>query len=174
MSKRSREQTNKDELKVLEALEQFGWENFVEIAKGTGFSAQKTRKIIKNLEETNAIWGYSAVTDEKEKQLKHFIVLVQRSNIPFDKKFLQEVFSDKIDNHPPGLVKIENIYLIHGVGDWFFTMYAPDALSVKKFCQMAFYRFHKYIKDYTISEILFPIRKQGIKNPEIKKLVDYI
>lgn len=174
MPKVSKEQMSKDELKVLETLEQFGRESVVETAKRTGFSIQKVRRIIKNHEENKTIWGYGAVTDTKAKQLKHFIVLVKRSHEPFDKPFMQEVFSDKIDNHPAGLVKIENIYLIHGVSDWFFTMYAPDAISVKKFCQMAFYRFHKYIKDYTITEVLFPIRKQGIKNPEIKKLVDYV
>ncbi len=174
MAKKTKEQISKDELKVLETLEQFGRESVVETAKRTGFSIQKVRRIIKKNEEDKTIWGYSAITDTKAKQLKHFIVLVKRTHEPFDKAFIQEVFSDKIDNNPAGLVKIENIFLIHGVSDWFFTMYAPDAITVKKFCQMAFYRYHKYIKDYTVSEVLFPIRKQGIKNPQIKKLVDYI
>ncbi|MFA5102558.1 MAG: Lrp/AsnC family transcriptional regulator [Candidatus Thermoplasmatota archaeon] len=174
MPNERKEQKNKDEIKILETLEQFGRDNIGDIAKKSGFSRQKVRRIIKNLEEKKIIWGYSAISDEKAQQSKHFIVLVKRSNEPFDKPFLQEVFSDKIDNRPAGLVKIENIYLTHGVSDWIFTMYAPDTVSVKKFCQLAFHRFHKYIKDYTITEILFPIRKQGFKNPEIRKLVDFI
>jgi DNA-binding Lrp family transcriptional regulator len=174
MLKASKEQMSKDEIKVLELLERFGRDSIRDIAKKSSFSIQKVRRIIKNLEEKKTIWGYGAVTDTKAKQLKHFIVFVKRSHVPFDKGFMQEVFSDKIDNHPSGLVKIENIYLAHGIADWIFTMYAPDTLSVKKFCQITFHRFHKYINDYTITEVLFPIRKQGFKNPEIKKLKDYI
>lgn len=174
MPKESKKQMSKDELKVLEILEQFGRESVVEIAKRTGFSIQKVRRIIKNHENNKAIWGYNAITDTKAKQLKHFIVLVKRNHEPFDKSFLQEVITDKIDNHPAGLVKIEDIYLTHGVADWIFTMYGPDTLSVKKFCQLAFHRFHKYIKEYTIIETLFPIRKQGFKNPQIKKLAEFL
>lgn len=172
MPKVSQEQINKDEIKVLDVLEQFGRESIRDIAKRSGFSIQKVRRIIKTLEETKTIWGYSAVSDEKTKELKHFLVLVKRNHEPFEQTILKEVFLDKIDNHPPGLVKIENIYLTHGVADWIFTMYGPDALTVKKFCQLAFHRFHKYVKEYTIIETLFPLRKHGFKNPQIKKLAE--
>ena len=173
MPKVSKGQISKDEIKVIELLERFGRDSIRDIAKKSNFSIQKVRRIIKNLEENKTIWGYSAVIDENAKPLKHFIVFVRRSHEPFDKVFLQEVFSEKIDNHPAGLVKIENIYLAHGIADWIFTMYAPDTISVKKFCQLAFHRFHKYVKDYTITEVLFPIRKQGFKNPEITKLAEF-
>jgi hypothetical protein len=64
--------------------------------------------------------------------------------------------------------------LTHGISDWIFTFYTPDIISAKKFVEDAFKRYDKYVKGFTLIETLFPIRKQGLKNPQIKNLVEYI
>jgi hypothetical protein len=32
----------------------------------------------------------------------------------------------------------------------------------------------EYIKEYHLLETLFPVRKQGFKNPQIKRLVEFL
>ena len=174
MVKSSKETMMKDEMKVLDVLEQHAKESIDEIAKQCGFSRQKVWKIIKHLEEKKIIWGYTAVTDEDARNLKHFIVLVKRNTVPFDQDVRKEVIFRKIDDYPAGLVKIENIYFTNGISDWVFTFYAPDIVSAKKYVDLTFERFNKYLEEYFILETLVPIRKQGLKNPRIKELVEYI
>ncbi|MBN1168264.1 Lrp/AsnC family transcriptional regulator [Candidatus Woesebacteria bacterium] len=174
MAKRSHETMLNDELRVLTFLEQSGKDSIDEIAKKCSFSRQKVSKIIKKLEEEKIIWGYTAISDEKEKNLKHFTALVKKSNISLDDAVKKEILTDKIDNHPKGLVSIENIYFTHGICDMIFTFYAPDVITAKRFLNLTFVRFQKFVKEYTLIETLFPIRKQGLKNPKIEKLSDYI
>lgn len=174
MVKTSEKQILLDQTKVLDALEQHSKESLDEIAKSCGFSRQKVSRIIKNLEKNKVIWGYPPVTDEQAKNLKHFTLLIKRSNVPFDEGILKEVSIDKIDNRISGLVKMENIYATHGIADFIFTFYAPDILTAKKFVNKLFERHSNHIKEYFLIETLVQMRKQGIKNPQIKQLTEYL
>jgi DNA-binding Lrp family transcriptional regulator len=174
MTKTSKDQILLDEIKVMDALEKNSKDSVDEIAKSCKFSRQKVWRIIKDLEKRKIIWGYTAITDEEVKNLKHFTVLVNRTNIPVDDTFRNEVVSALIDGKVAGPVKVENIYLTHGISDWIFTFYTPDIISAKKFVEDAFKRYNKYVKGFTLIETLFPIRKQGLKNPQINNLVEYI
>jgi len=93
--------------------------------------------------------------------------------MPFDDEVKKEIITDKIDNHPKGIVYIENIYFTHGICDVILTFYASDVISAKRFLNLTFFRLQKSIKEYTLIETLFPIRKQGFKNPKIKEFFDY-
>jgi Lrp/AsnC family leucine-responsive transcriptional regulator len=174
MAKSSKEQIEQDEIKVLDALERNSKDSVDEIAKRCGFSRQKVWKIIKDLEKRKIIWGYTAVTDETAKNLKHFIVLVKRNNIPFGDDVKKEIILRQLDDYPMSIVKIENIYLTHGTSDWIFTFYAPDLISAKMFVNETFKRFSKFLQEYTFIETLLPVRKNGLKNPRITDLVDYV
>ena len=174
MAKSSKETILHDEIKVMDALEQHSKESIDEIAKSCGFSRQKVWRIIKDLEKRKIIWGYTAITDETAKNLKHFIVLAKRNTVPFGDEFRKEIILRKLDDYPMDIVRIENIYLTHGITDWILTFYAPDIISAKKFVDETFARFSKYLQEYNIVETLVPVRKQGLKNPRIKDLVEYV
>jgi len=174
MAKSSSEQIEQDEIKVLNALEQHSKDSIDEIAKICSFSRQKVSRIIKNLEKNKVIWGYPPITDEEVKNLKHFTLLVKRSNVPFGDDIRKEVSFDKIDNRISDLIKIENIYATHGIADFIFTFYTPDIISAKKFVALLFTRHSNFIKEYFLLETLVQMRKQGIKNPLMHHLVDYI
>jgi DNA-binding Lrp family transcriptional regulator len=174
MAKNSKETILHDEIKVMDALEQHSKESIDEIAKSCGFSRQKVWRIIKDLETRKIIWGYTAITDETAKNLKHFIVLAKRNTVPFGDEFRKEIILRKLDDYPMDIVRIENIYLTHGITDWILTFYAPDIISAKKFVDETFARFSKYLQEYNIVETLVPVRKQGLKNPRIKDLVEYV
>lgn len=165
-----------DELQVVTILEKHAKESIDEIAKKCGFSRQKVWRIIKHLEEKKIIWGYSAITGtEKKSPLgDHFILLLTRSASPLDDSMKREVIFEKLDAYLPEGVKIENISIIHGDWDAIVTFYAPNLICAKKVVQVMFERTGKYFKNYSLIEQLFPIRKNGFKNPRIKNLVDYI
>lgn len=173
MAKSSKEAMLNDELKVLTLLEHSAKDSVDEIAKKCSFSRQKVWRIIKKLQEEKIIWGYTAISDEKAKNLKHFTALVKKSSIPFDDELKKEIIMDKIDNHPKGLVYIENIYFTHGICDIILTFYAPDVITAKRFLNLSFHRLKKFVKEYSLIETLIPLRKQGLKNPKIKELSYY-
>jgi DNA-binding Lrp family transcriptional regulator len=174
LTKSSKETILRDEIKVMDALEQNSKESVDQIAKRCGLSRQKVWRIIKDLEKRKVIWGYTAETDEIAKHLKHFTLLVKRSTLPFNDDIRKEVMFDKLDNRLPGLVKIENIYATHGMADFIFTFYAPNIITAKKFVGLLFSKHTNYIQDYFLLETLFPIRKNGIKNPQMKNLSEYL
>lgn len=175
MAKSSKEQIEQDEIKVLDALERHSKDSVDEIAKSCGFSRQKVWRIIKDLEKRKVIWGYPPVTENNGGNDKHFTLLVKRTLVPFDDEIRKEVSFDKIDNRISGLVKMENIYATHGeICDFIFTFYAPDLITAKKFVESLFKRHSGHIKHYYLLETMVHMRKQGLKNPQMKDLVDYI
>ncbi len=174
MAKSSKERIQRDETIVLNFLEQHAKESVDEIAKICGLSRQKIWRIIKHLEDNKIIWGYTAVGDGSLRNFKHYVLLVERNSLPFDTSFKKEVILEKLDDYASGSVKIEDIFFTHGKFDAVITFYAPDLIQAKKLVQELFKRIGKYLGEHVLLETLIPIRKQGLKNPHIEKLIEYL
>ncbi|VVB61895.1 Winged helix-turn-helix DNA-binding protein [uncultured archaeon] len=174
MSKSSIESMKRDEIKVLDALEQHAKDSISELGKRCGLSPQKIARIIKNLEKEKRIWGYSALVDAEEKNLRYFVLLLKRSTLHLDDAMKKEVILEKLDDSLPNGIKIDDILITHGMHDAVVTFYAPDILTAKKVVDGLFGRLGKYFGGYQLLETLFPVRKNGFKNPQIKNLVEYI
>ena len=173
MATSSKKQILEDEMKVLAELAKNSKENIDTIAKNCGFSRQKVWRVVKQLVTNGMIWGYTVVSDENARNLKHFILLMKRSNVPFDEVFKKELTFNRLDDYASD-IKTENIYAVHGAYDYVVTFYARDLPYAKKLVEEIFKRIGKYCENYLFFETLIPIRKQGIKNPQIKNLVDYL
>lgn len=173
MAKTSKDQLEKDEIKVLDALEKHSKESIDDIAKSCGFSRQKVWRLIKNLEKRKIIWGYTAVSDESLRNLKHFIVLFKRNTVPFDEKLKKEILHDQLDNYAPNVI-IENLYVVHGQYENVATFYAKDLISAKMLINAMLKKMGKYYASYLLLETLIPVRKQRIKNPKMKELIEYM
>jgi len=174
MTKRSKQQLNEDENKVLAELQINCRESIDTIAKHCGFSRQKVWRIIKKLEEEQKIWGCAAITDEETNGLKHFILLIQRSNEPLQESHKKELIFEKVDKYYPGKVKVDDVYYTHGLHDLVITFFTPDITNARKFAQEIFEKNRNMFKEYTILQTLFPIRMKGFKNPQMKKIVEFI
>jgi DNA-binding Lrp family transcriptional regulator len=178
MPKSNKELLEQDEIIVLDILEHHAKESIEEIAKRCGFSRQKVWRIIKHLEKNKTIWGYSAIADEETENLKHFVLLLKRTILPFDdatrKEVVEEDLSDLLPAAMKPSVKIENNYLTHGKYDAVVTFYAPNLVTAKKVLDAISRHLSKYFEEYVLLETLFPIRKQGLKNPQAKILAEYI
>jgi len=162
-----------DEKKVLDELEKNGKESIDDIAKRCGFSRQKVWRIIKSFEDDKTIWGYIGVENQEIKGLSHFILLVKRSTIPMslDKK---KLIPGLLDPMIPENVKIENIFFTHGFYDGVVTFYAPNLVTAKKFVQNISMNLDKVFAEFLLLETLIPIRKSGLKNPNLKNLFDLL
>ncbi|HEC89835.1 MAG TPA: Lrp/AsnC family transcriptional regulator [Thermoplasmatales archaeon] len=174
MARRSIQQMKEDENKIINELQRNARGSIDNIAAKFKFSRQKVWRIIKRLEETKKIWGYSAIIDEGELNKKRFIILAKRRAEPLD-----EALSKIIDQTLHGLgedigVNIECSSFLHGEYDWMFIITADDIKAAKKFCNLFTTEYNKWISDIHLIEDIFSVKKCGIINPNIDNLREII
>ncbi len=175
MAKSSKKQIYEDELKVIAELQKNGKENIGSIAKKCGCSRQKVWRIIKKLEEDKTIWGYTAIVNEKKQGLKNYMILIKRTTLPIDEKLADKIITRQLENSASVKdIKIEHSMLTHGTFDWVIYFKAKDMKQAKKFIEIVNKTYWGYIGELNMMEILFPIRIQGILNPDIQKLKEFL
>jgi len=175
MAKSSNQQLLKDEQKIVDVLRTSANESIDVIAKKCGFSRQKVWRIIKKLERQKTIWGYVAICDDETYNLKHFIMLIKRTTRPIDEKILTEILTTRLDDLlPDSVIKIIDIEYVHGSFDGVFSFLADDLITAKKFCERFLERYSWYIASFELLENIFFIRKQMLRNPQLKKQIKFL
>jgi len=175
MSKSSKEQIEQDEQKLLAELMKNSNENIETIAKRCGFSRQKTWRMIKRLEASGLIWGYTAIFNEEKMGLTHFMVMVKRSTKKLDEATANKIISRKLEDLVAGIgITIESSSYVHGEYDWVLTFTAEDIRQAKKFCDSVVALHPGIIEKITILQTLMFIRKQYILNPDKSKLKEFL
>jgi len=96
MVKDSKDQESINEAKIVKELRKNAKMNIETIAKNVGISRQKVYRIIKHLEETHMIWGYTAIIDEYKQGLQKFILLLKRSNQPLEKNTVETIARSRL------------------------------------------------------------------------------
>ena len=175
MAKSSKKQIYEDELKVIAELQKNAKENIDVISKNCGFSRQKTWRIIKKFEEDKTIWGYAAVVNEEKQGLKRYMILIKRTTLPLDEKLVDKIITRQLENSASEIdIKIESSIFVHGTFDWVICFKAKDMMHAKKFSEIVNKTYWGYIGEVHMMEVLFPIRRQGILNPDIQKLKEFL
>jgi len=175
MAKSSKKQIYEDELKVIAELQKNAKESIDVIAKNCGYSRQKVWRIINRLEENKTIWGYAAVVNEEKQGLKSYMILIKRTTLPLDEKLADKIITRQLENSASKIdIKIEHSMFTHGTFDWVICFEAKDVKQAKKFCEVVNEIYWGYIAELHMMETLFPIRRQGILNPEIQKLKEFL
>jgi len=175
MAKNSRKQIYEDELKVIDQLQNNAKENIEVISKNSGFSRHKTWRIIKKLEEDKTIWGYAAVVNEEKQGLKRYMILIKKTTLPIDEKLADKIITRQLEKTASEIdVRIESSLFTHGTFDWVLCFKAKDMIHAKKFSEIVKETYRGYILEMHMIEALFPIRIQGILNPEIEKLKEFL
>jgi Lrp/AsnC family leucine-responsive transcriptional regulator len=175
LPKISRAQLDKDEKTILAELKQNANRSIETIAKKCGFSRQKVWRIIKRLEESRMIWGYTAVVDEKKNQLNHYTLLIKRTITRLDEKTVNIIVSRKLEEMIADLgVTVESSYYVNGEYDWVLTFTATDIIHAKKFCESILALHLGAINKTSLLETLFVVKDHYILNPESKKLKELL
>jgi len=175
MSKTSEEQIKRDEHKVLEILKINANKSVNEIANELGFSRQKVWRIIKNLEESNQIWGYTAIVNEEMQGLKSYFILVERTPKPLDEDLGEKIISRGLEEEMQQVdcEIISSIY-IHGQYAWLIIFTAKHSKQALNVCELLRRRYTDFIKNIVLLEAVFPVKIQGIVNPDIDNLKEFI
>ena len=64
-------------------------------------------------------------------------------------------------------IGIEGSFYIHGSFDWLICITASHIRQVKQFIEGFNKLFRPYVSDLQVLEVIFPIEKDGIVNPNI-------
>ena len=175
MSKSSIEQLKKDEIMILEELQKNAKQNIDTIAKHCGFSRQKVWRIIKQLEENQKIWGYTAIVDAEVKGLEKFMLCIKKSQKVLDKKSMNEIAYERLGKIILNLgVTIESSYYIHGEYDWILIFTAKNVMDAKKFTDILSGAYPGIVDKIYLSRILFSQRDHRIENPNQMKLMEFL
>ncbi len=175
MTKINKKQIDEEEQKIVIELQKNATENINSIAKRCKLSNQKVRRKIHQLEESNMIWGYSTIIDEQKMGLKHFVLLVKRSNRKIEEETIDQIISRKIEELCTQLgITIESSFYVHGEYDWVITFTANDIVQARKFADTLSLLNKGVIEKMLILQTLIFIRKQYILNPERMKLKEFL
>jgi len=175
MVKSSTEQINKDEMKILAELQKNSNEHIDIIAKNCGFSKQKVSRIIKQMEENQMIWGYTAVYDENKIGLNHFILMLKRTSKQLKEGAIDRIISRRAEDLLIELGgTIESSAYVHGEYDWVVTFAAENIVQAKKYSDTLIQLHPGEIEKVTLLQTMMFIKKQYVLNPDRKKLKDFI
>jgi DNA-binding Lrp family transcriptional regulator len=175
MSKSSKEQMVLDEKKVLSELLKNSNENIETIAKRCGFSRQKAWRMIKQLEASKKIWGYSAIVDSEKQGLQKFIMFFKQSPRVLDSTTADKVNLDEIKKNYLELdITIETSHYIHGEYDWIIIFTAKDIKQAKKFQNLLQENYPGLIEKINLAQVLYTPRDHCILNPSYSKVKDFI
>jgi DNA-binding Lrp family transcriptional regulator len=174
MAKRSRHQVEKDERKVVNLLQTRAKDSIDSLAATCSFSGPKVRRIIKHLEDTQTIWGYHAVTDYEKLGMHEYILLIKKTNKPLD-ELAQRIISRDIEKKAENLdIFIGSSFYLHGSYDWVMCFVAEDLRTAKKFDGELVKMFKEHIQETSLVENIFPVKRCGIDNPNLKKLMGFL
>jgi DNA-binding Lrp family transcriptional regulator len=173
MAKSSKKQIDQDEKRVIEQLQRNSNESIDKIAKTCGFSRQKVWRIIKRLENNKTIWGYTAIPDKDKQGVRHYIMLIKRSNQP-----VAEILDSILDSFKKYTGKnigifVQTASVLQGEYDLMLCFTAKDITIAKRFTEFLKKKYTAYISDITMFEDIFSIRISGMMNPKVDDLKEF-
>lgn len=173
MAKSSKKQIDQDEKRVIEQLQRNSNESIDKIAKTCGFSRQKVWRIIKRLENNKTIWGYTAIPDKDKQGVRHYIMLIKRSNQP-----VAEIIDSVLDSFKKYTGKnlgifVQTASVLQGEYDLMLCFTAKDITIAKRFTEFIKKKYAAYIGDMIMFEDIFSIRISGMMNPKVDDLKEF-
>ncbi len=173
MAKSSKKQIDQDEKRVIEQLQRNSNESIDKIAKTCGFSRQKVWRIIKRLENNKTIWGYTAIPDKDKQGVRHYILLIKRSNQP-----VAEILDSVLDSFKKYSGKnlgvfVQTASVLQGEYDLMLCFTAKDITIATRFTELIKKKYAAYIGEMTMFEDIFSIRISGMMNPKVDDLKEF-
>ena len=172
---KSKRYLSKNDEKILDALMVNARHSLIEISEKTGVSRQTVQKTMSKLEKDHVIWCYQVVLDEQKKGLTHFIVLIKRTIKPLDEHVAETIISRKLEKSAAEIgVTIMTSFYTNGLYDWIISFMAPDIKYAKRFTENVKALYSDYVSDIFLIETLFFVKKQGIANPDVENIKQFV
>jgi len=174
MPKNSISQIEKDEKKILNELSKNANKSINDIAKNCHFSRQKVWRVIKNLENNNTIWGYTAVLNYEKLNRKNYMMLIKRTNEPITQKLINDIVTRNISKEVKEKgIDISCSFYTNGNYDWVICFSANQVKEAKWFVEYFNRLYEGFLSETHLMEVMFSAVRSGMKNPEIEKLSDF-
>ena len=172
---KSKKEISSNDKKILDAMVGNGRLSLTEISEKTGLSRQTVQKTINRLESEHVIWGYQVIVDEEKTGFSTYFMIIKRTIKPIDEKLADKVISRKLEETALKIgVDIVTSFYSHGSYDWILSIRAKNIIQVKKFTEQIKNMYSKHIADIHLLETLFFVKRQGILNPDIEKLKEFV
>jgi len=145
-----------------------------EIAKACGSYRQKVWREKRKLEESEAVWGYTAVVDENEIDWKSFLLLIKLKPLTADQA--QLLIRRHLTNAPGELnIRLMDTYYLNGKYDLLVIFAAPNWMIARKYYDSIRLEYDPYLEERPeIIDIAFSLIRWGKVNPNINRLRDFI
>ena len=170
MPKSSKEQMEDDEKKIIAQLKKDPKKSINEISENCGFSRQKVWRVIKKLEEEKTIWGYNVVIDDEKMDMNQYVLLIKSSPKPI-KKIVEDISDLSLDDYAKNMgIEIQSGGMVNGKYDWILVFSAKDVKQATKFKGVFLSKYSSIVSEVDFLEYIFPIKKCGIPNPDVRKL----
>ena len=171
MPKKSKNDVFEDEKRVMRALQKDARQSIDILAKTCGFSRQKVWRIMKRLEEQKIIWGYHAIIEDDIFAHNRYYVLIKRTTKGVTENALDTVIKRELKTEMEKMdIYLEDSCLILGSYDWLISLTAENIRRVKRFTESFNQLFRDYVQGIDILEVIFPVEKSGVQNPNLKEI----
>jgi len=145
-----------------------------DLAKRMKTYRQRVWREKKQLEDDNIVWGYTAVVDETK--MNHALYMLLFKGKPISREFV-DIFTKRIiTNEFSNMgVRLINVLYVNGEYDFIVMFSAPNqALARRYYDSLRTVYADHLIEKPTMININFQAVREGKKNPDIKKLYDFI
>ena len=175
MAQMSKDQDAITEGRILNELRKNAKMSIEMIAKNCGVSKQKVYRIIKHLEETHKIWGYTAIIEDSDQGLQKFILILKRSGQPISRETADTIASNRYEELYANLgISIESSFYVHGEYDWVLIFTAKDLRNAKKFSSLLAEKYPGVIVKMSLMQVLFSNREHYVFNPDPDALQKFL
>ncbi len=141
MAKNSMENIREDKNKLIKELTKDARQSTNELSEKLGFSRQKIWRMIKDIEESGDIWGYSAVVKDYGEANKIYFALIKQ-NIPYLSNINEIINNVKTDNSGKNGIKLIGLY------KWSIRRYLYVCCKGCKRCEEIFGLYYKAIQRF--------------------------
>ncbi|MEA3559404.1 MAG: hypothetical protein U9R75_09155 [Candidatus Thermoplasmatota archaeon] len=145
-----------------------------EIARACRSYRQKVWREKRKLEDSGAVWGYTAVVDENAIDWKSFILLIKLKPLTSDQA--QLLINRHLTNAPGELsIRLMDTYYLNGKYDLCVIFAAQSGMTARKYYDSIRQEYEDYLEDRPeIIDIAFSLIRWGKVNPNVHKLKEFI
>jgi DNA-binding Lrp family transcriptional regulator len=162
MNKTDNAHNSNIEEKILEELKKNCRLSLDEIGKKCGCSRYKASRVAKKFEDNDAIVGYNAIINPLKMNLKYYMILINRSNIPFEEEMINKLQTGDVTEILPDInVNFKDTLYMNGIYDWIITFTTDDITKAKELTNRILAEFNKYISKVELLELVIPFRING-------------
>jgi DNA-binding Lrp family transcriptional regulator len=172
MPKSSRNKVNEDKGRLIKLLEENPKLSANEISDKLGFSRQKAWRLVKDLEKSGKIWGYTAVFDSSVDNYNIYFALIKQ-NLPYLDCSERIIKNIRSKNSEKLGIKLIGLYYTTGSYDGICIFAAKNIIEAKKYLGYMMKEYSEYLTKVDLVENIFPIIHSSKINPKLNKLRDF-